>query len=302
MPYLHVDFVPARWWEAIGFIRLTFETTRSRDPWVARILARPWSLSSLLEYGYLLDNFFHSSSFFALVSGERAGVVAMHSRPKFVYMEIIGFLPRFQHGRTGIQAAEFINEYTKRHGCKWGVAAMAVKNRPVHMLSNAFHGRLMGLSTTEFTLTATDSRPSVPSELEVKRMNRSAANDAWKRWRLYEVDQVAGHDIIEVASELLEKMPRGEYLALYHEGQEIGFALARRRGSEMSVDLYPSMQFWSTPSTAKLVVAITCHLGSAVRYLKVTQTHANRLTAPDESFIFERHREEERHLVFYATI
>lgn len=73
MPELKVDFVPARRWEAASCIRLILETVRDRDPWANRILARPWSLFSLVRYAYLLDNFIHSDTFFVVVSGERAG-------------------------------------------------------------------------------------------------------------------------------------------------------------------------------------------------------------------------------------
>lgn len=296
-----VKFVPARWWEAIRCIRLALETVRGRDPWADQVLARPWSWQSLLRYGYLLDNFFRSSTFVVLVSGERAGIVSMRCLPKFIYVDIVGLLPRFQRGHIGKRIAEFIYDYGIRHQYQWGVAAMALTNQPVHMLSAAFKGRLLGLSTTRLMRTA--SPPPLPpaSEFEVKPLTRAAAQEAWRRWRLDEVEHVAGHQVVELAADLLGALPRGKYLALLHQGQEIGFALARQRKGELRAELYPSAQFWSDASTAGLVTALAHHLGATIHSLTLTQTHANTLTAP-ESFGFERRRKEERHLVFFTPV
>jgi len=296
-----VEFVPARWWEAIRCIRLALETVRGRDPWADQVLARPWSWSSLLRYGYLLDNFFHSSTFVIRVSGERAGIVSMRLRPKFIYIDIVGLLPQFQRGHTGKRIAEFIYDYGIRHHYQWGVAAMALTNQPVHMLSTSFGGRLLGLSTTRLIRTASPPPLSLTSEFEVRPLTRSTAQAAWRRWRLDEVEHVAGHQVIEIATDLLGALPHGKYLALFYQGQEIGFALARQRKGELRVDLYPSTQFWSEASTASLVAAVARYLGSTIHSLTLTQTHANTLSAP-ESFGFERRRKEERHLVFFTPV
>jgi len=297
MSDLKIDFVPARWWDALDYFRLTLEMVRGRDPLADQLLARPWSLRSLLEFGYLLDNFFHASTFFVVVSGERAGVISMRHYPQFIYMDALGVLPEFQRGDIGRRIGKFIRDYGIRRKYHWGVAAMAVSNKPVHMLCGAFGGRLLGLSTTKLTLGLSIS---MPSEFEMKRLKRSEAREAWKRWKLDEVKHVAGEGVVEIAAQLLGTLPRGEYLALYQKGQEIGFALARRQKGEVGIDLYTSTQFWSSESTAGFVAALAHHLGSTARYLQVTQTHANTLTA-SASFDFRRHREEERHFVYFTS-
>lgn len=174
---------------------------------------------------------------------------------------------------------------------------MAVTNRPAHMLSAAFGGRLLGLSTTRLTLASSPS--SCSSELVVKRLEKSPAQEAWKRWRLYEVEHVAGHKVLELATHLLGALPRGEHLALYHQGKEIGFALARPGKGERKVELYPGAQFWSNAATADLVAGVARHLASPIRTLILSQTHANALTASG-AIDFERRREEDRHLVFFT--
>lgn len=294
-----VDFAPARWWEAFDFLRMSLEMVRGSDPWADRILARPSSLSSMLEYLYMLDNFFHSDVFFIVVSGERAGVISLRRRPGFVYIEDLGLLPEFQRAGIGQRAAKFIEDHCKE--VQWGVAAMAVKNRPVHMLCAAFGGRLLGLSTATLTLRKVGATISSASELAAKRLRRSDASRAWKRWRLYEVEQVAGHDAVHIADCLLEALPWGKYLALYQDGQEIGFAVARQHKGALGVSLFTAKEFWSSLPTADLVTVIARDSGSAISHLTVTQTHANALVT-SESFDFERPREQERHLVVFKRL
>jgi GNAT superfamily N-acetyltransferase len=297
---LKADIVPARWWQAVSFIRLYFEMVRGFDPWADRILARPWAPSSLLEYIYMIDNFFRLSNFLILVSGEQAGAISLVTRPEFIYIYGVGLLPKYQRARIGKQIVEFLESYGTRKKVHWGVAAMAVNNKPVHMLVGACGGRLLGLSTTTLTVTTAGPAPS-SVELEVVPLCRPEASSAWTRWRLYEVEQVAGNDAVELAALLLESLPRGEYLGLYRRGQEIGFALAHGPRVELDIDLFPAKEFWSSASTAGLVVALARHLGANIRRLTLTQTHAKTLNA-SEAFGFERNREQERHLVFFKRV
>jgi hypothetical protein len=248
----------------------------------------------------MLDNFLRLTNFFILVSGQQAGVISLVSRPEFIYIYGLGLLPKYQRGRIGKQAAEFLEGYRARKKVHWGVAAMAVNNKPVHMLVGACGGRLLGLSTTTLTITAAIPAPS-SVELEVVPLSKSEASSAWARWRLYEVEQVAGNDAVELAALLLEKLPRGKYLGLYQHGQEIGFALARGHADELTIDLFPAKEFWSSAPTASLVAALARHLGANIRRLTLTQTHAKTLAA-SESFGFERNREKERHLVFFKRV
>jgi len=294
---LKADFTPARWWQAVDFIRLHFEMVRGRDPWADRVLAQPWALSSLFEYVCMVDNFFRFSNFFILVSGEQAGVISVASRPEFIYIYGLGLLPKYQRGGIGGQAAEFLEGYRARKRVRWGVTAMVIGNKPVHMLVGACGGRLLGLSTATLAITAACPAPPF-TELVVVSLNKTEANSAWKRWRLYEVEQVAGNDAVELAALLLGRLPRGKYLGLYQNGQEIGFALAHGQTGELGLDLFPVKAFWSSAPTADLVAALARHLGANIRRLTLTQTHATALAA-SESFGFEWNREQERHLVFF---
>jgi hypothetical protein len=292
------EFVPARWWEAIGFIRLMLEMMRGvGDPWADQILARPLALSSLLEYGYMLDNFLRRfDNFFIMVSGERAGLLSINHQQDFVYINALGLLPRFLKGGIGTQAAEFMDEYRARHKCAWGVAALAVSNKPVHMLCAAFDSYLLGLSTATLILASSPTSPL--AQIETREVEKAQASAAWRRWRLYEVEQVAGRDALDVATHLLEALPKGKYLALYQDGEEVGFAVACQHKGEPRLDLFPSKAFWSSAPTADLVAALARYLGTNIRHLTVTQTHANNLTA-SESFDFERRKNEERHFVVF---
>ena len=65
---MRVEFVPVRWWQAATFICLNFEIVRGRDPMADRILTRPWTPSSLLEYAYQLDTFFRSNTHFVIIN------------------------------------------------------------------------------------------------------------------------------------------------------------------------------------------------------------------------------------------
>ncbi len=296
------EFVPARWWEAIDYIRIDMEMMRySSDYWADKMRAEPYSLSTWLEYGYILDNFLHSDNFFVVVSGERAGVVSLRNAPHFVYLEAAGLLPKFQRGSIGRQVGGFIWDYGLRTKHQWAVGQPSIHNKPVHMLFAVFGGRTLGLSTTLLTLKTT--RPSPPlSELEIKPLKRSDANKAWKRWRLHEVEQVSGDEGTELASYLLERLPWwSKYLALYQDGAEIGLAVAHQHKGEASLGLFPSQEFWSSAPTASLVAAVARHLGTSIRHLKLTQTHANALTSSD-SFDFERNKQEERHFVFFKRV
>lgn len=294
-----VDFVPARWWEAVTFVRLNLEMVRGHDPWADRILARPRSLSSLLEYSYMLDNFFRSNTFFIVVSSERAGLICLRHRPGFVYIEALGLLPRYLRKGLGNPAARFIDSYAESKGYQWGIAAMAVTNRPVHMLCHAFGGHLLGLSTATLTLTTATLPTSFPTGFEVKQLRRPEADKAWQRWRLYEVEHVSGPNEAELAFHLLERLPRGKYLSLHSNEQEIGFAIACQRRGELEVGSFTSCEFWPDMPTANIVATIARYLGSPLHRLILTQTHANTLTG-SEPFSFQRNREQERHLVIFT--
>jgi hypothetical protein len=89
-------------------------------------------------------------------------------------------------------------------------------------------------------------------------------------------------------------------LALEQDGEEIGIACVQRCQDELEVDLLTTANRWTGPETAALVTTLASHLGTAVRYLTVTQKHADVL---DETpaFEFERAREQERHFVYWIV-
>jgi GNAT superfamily N-acetyltransferase len=293
-----VEFVPVRWWQAGDFIRLNLEVVQGRDPMADHILSRPWALSSLLEYAYMLIRFLRSNAHFIAISGERGGLVWTVRRWDVFFIITIGMLPRFQQRGIGLQTMAFVEEHARRQKCQALAAAVAPSNEPVHRLIAASGSHLLGLATT--TLTFSDVNfPATPSRIEIKKIARAEAVQSWKRWRLYEVERVAGQVGVDVAAVLLKlvSLPRGSYLALYQDGQEIGFAFAHRREDEPTLGLFPSAKFWSGPQTAELVALLGSHLGSSARRLTLTQTHAD-VFAASAPFDFERHREPERHFAF----
>jgi hypothetical protein len=248
----------------------------------------------------MLDNFFHTDNYFILADNQQAGLVSLGYRPEFIFVYSLGLLPEFQRQRIGKQAATFIEAYRKRRGCPWAVAAMAVGNRPVQLLSKAFGGRPLGLSTTTLTLTWTCPSISPLAKFKVKELTRAEANQAWKRWRLHEVEHIAGPDVVDIASCLLDTPPRGEYLAIHRCGHEVGFAVAQtqKQEGELDVSLFTSSAFWSDVPTTSLVALIEKHFGASIRHLTLNQPHANALDG--STFLsFERPREQERHLVIF---
>lgn len=292
------EIVKARWWQALDYIRIGLEAMRGAgDPWVDRVLAHPYSLSSLLEYGYMLDNFWHSDSFFITVSGERVGIMAIRYLSEYVYFEAIGLLPKFQRGTIGLQAGKFIANYCLSTRYQWMFGTAASQNRVALLMFGAFGGHRYGLSTVRLPLKAI-SPPAGPG-YEIKRLGKAEATQAWRRWRLYEVEHVSGREAAQLAPHFLERLPRGTYLALYQSNQEIGIAVAHQHKGQLAVELFPDQAFWSSAPTAQLAAAIAHHLGSTIHYLTLTQTHANELT-PSASLDFERHLEEERHLVIWT--
>jgi hypothetical protein len=310
---LKVEFVPVRWWQAVGFIRLNFEVVGGHDPWADRILSRPWAPSSLIEYAYMLVTFPGSNAYFIVASGERVGVLWMIRHSGLFYILSLGLLPHFRARDTGMQIARllirtvrFIEDYAKRENCEMGIARIATMNKPIQRMVRMFGANPLGLATTTLALSTVPPPTSSLPDIEVRQMRKSEAVKAWRRWRLYEVEHVAGRSGVEVAANLLksfywlDSFPRGEYLALYQNKQEIGFAFARQHEGEHELGLLPSATFWAGPQTVALVTVLASYLDSPVRYLTLTQKHADALDT-STAFDFERNREQERHFVFWLT-
>jgi hypothetical protein len=310
---LTADFAPVRWWQVADFIRLTFETVRGHDPWTDRVLSRPWALSSVLEYLYILVKFPISDAYFVVASGERVGVLWMIRSSKLLYLLTLGLLPQFRTGDTGlgiarllIRTVRFIEDHVKRYQCEMVAARVAALNKTIQRMLKQFGGQRLGLATTSLML-ASVSPPKLPlPAIEIRNVGKSEAASAWKNWRLYTVERVAGGSGAKVAAALMESfywldsLPRGNYLALYQDDQEIGFAFARRQEGGLELGLFPSAAFWPGPETAALVTLLASSLGSPVRYLTTTQSHADTLA--DSSHVgFERDREQEQLFIFWLT-
>jgi hypothetical protein len=301
-PGHQMDFVSARWWQMIPFLRLNFELVRNIDPLAERIASRPWALSSLLEYAYMAGTYLRSITHFVTVSGERAGVVWTYYRARIGFILMVGVVRRFLKPGMGLGMVDFIEDYVRRLGGDALVAVMAVRNRAVRWMAREAGGRPLGLATARLRLSKSLSAIPVTG-IDLRRMKRSEAARAWKRWRLHEVEHVAGADGIEIAARLLdsytwlEPLPRGRHVGLSVDGQEIGSAHIQRHRDGLCLHLFTSQAFWSGRHTANLVAAIAAHTGSVVDHLIVTRTHALTLDT-DASFEFEREKDKERVYAF----
>jgi hypothetical protein len=185
------------------------------------------------------------------------------------------------------------------------VARIAAVNRPIQRIARAFNGRPLGLVATKLTLSYITSFPETSfPEIKVRRLGRSKAMAAWRRWKLHAVEQVAGTAGVRVAADLLDTFgwldpfPLGKHLALYHNDQEVGFATVRQCAGGLDLDLLPAYQFWPGSQTGTLVAALAFKLKSPVRHLGVSRQHADTL-ASSAPFEFERDQEQERHFAFF---
>lgn len=298
---MNVDFVPMRWWQASYFLSLNFQVVQTRDPLADRILANPWSLSSLLAYLQIFGGFFFTDNFHIVVDGERAGLLSAHIRPEFVFGLCLGLLPRFQRQGIGTQAVHYFEEYVQRQERTAWVGASSAGNRAILQLLDKFGGRLLGLCTSTLEVKTLDPMPEHSNSTNLIQLPKAQARQTWRQWKLYEVEQIAGPGAIPIATSLLkwERLPPGECLALYQDDQEIGILCARPQKSsqKLDVDLLTSSTFWSNAQTIDLVTTIAHHFDCPIGQLTLAQTHANRLT-PSATFDFERHQEQERCLLF----
>jgi GNAT superfamily N-acetyltransferase len=297
---LSADLVPVRWWQAIPFLRLNLEIVRGIDPLADRILTHPWAPSSLLEYGFMLHRFFRSNAHFVFISGEQAGLLWTVRWSEVFFIITLGLFPRYQQHGVGTRTINLAEDYARSRQCKALATAVAPRNKPVLLLIKARGGNPLGLATTTLNLSTANPPTSSSPAFEIRHIGKRAAREAWKRWRLYEVEQVAGLEAVQVAVEFLHRMPlpRAKYMALYQDGQEIGFAFARHHSKELEVGAFPTAAFWSAAETTRLVATLATHLGAPVHYLVLTQSHANTF-ANAAPFEFERHcPEEERHFAY----
>jgi len=293
-----IKYVPASWWQMIPFLRMNFELVRDIDPLAERILSNPWAPSSLLEYAYMSGTFLRSITHFITISGERAGVTWTYYRAGIGFILSVGILRQFRQAGMGMQTIGFIESYVKSRGGNALVAVMGRRNKPVRFLASAAGGHPLGLATTTLTLSGPPA-PTLATRFEIGPINAKEAAQAWKRWRLHEVEQVAGASGAEVAARLLasyswlEPLPRGMHLSLHQNGREIGCAHVRQHRKETRLYLFPSHTLWSGDDAADLIASLTCYLNSPITHLELTQTHADML-AVDAPFSFERLEDRDR--------
>jgi GNAT superfamily N-acetyltransferase len=307
---LKVEFVPVRWWQVADFIRLNFAIMRGHDPWADRILSRPWAPSSLLEYAYMLAEFPSSDAYFLVASDKRVGVLWMTRRSRLLYMLSLGLSPDFRTDGVGmriarllVQLIKFVEDYARRHKSEILVLRMAGSNLPSQRMARLFGCRPLGLATTDLTISPVNPSESPIPEIEVKPLGKSEAAKAWRHWKLYAVERVAGPAGVKVAADFIKSfywvdaLPAGKHLALYQNGQEIGFAFARQREGELYLGLFPDAKFFPGDKTSTLVNALAVHLKSPVHHLTLTLEHAAALTE-SAPFKHKRHRDKERLTMF----
>lgn len=307
-----VEFVPMRWWQAIEYIRIDFQTARGRDPWVDQILSQPWSPSSLLEYAYALAEMPFSIPYYIVVSGERVGTLWLTRRSRLLYIFSLGLLPHFresdmgmQAGRLLIKAVHCIEDCAKRFNSVAGVCRIAACNAPIQRMVKIFDAKPLGLATTTLTLT-TNPFTTISSNINTREIKKTEATKAWRHWKLQSVAHVAGNSGVKAATTLLEgyswidPLPKGKYFALYQGDQAIGLAFSRQHKGDMELGLLTATIYWPCLQTAELVGVMTACLGSPIKYLTLTQKHADIL-CDFPSFEFERDREQERHFVFWLV-
>ncbi|MCX7682448.1 MAG: GNAT family N-acetyltransferase [Anaerolineae bacterium] len=294
-----VELVPVRLWQAVPFLRLNMEIVRGIDPLADRFLARPWAPSSLLEYGYMLARFLRSYPYFIFVSGQQAGLLWLVRWEDLYFVNTLGLFPQYQQRGIGMRTVSLIEEQAARLGCTYLATAVAPGNEAVHRLIVAYGGRPLGLATVRAQLVGTELPvPALPG-VTVEKVDKRTALQAWRRWRLHEVEQVAGPDGLKPASTLLKQMylPKGEHLLLRLDGQEMGYACICRGQSEVETALFPAVSFWEGEKTVGLLAALEAWGGCSVRRLELTRTHYYTLT--NAGLKLERYRvEEERHFAF----
>jgi hypothetical protein len=308
---MRAEFVPVCWWQAVDFIRINLEMIRDRDPWADRILSCPWSLYSLLEYIYMLVNLISSCAYFIVADGERVGVFWLLARSRVLYIHSLGLLPHFRTSvkdmtiaRLLMQSVRTIEELFARLGCEVTVARIATRNEAIQRMASIFRSQSLGIATTTLLLSPANLSET-SSKLEVRRIKKPEAAKAWKKWKVHTAERVSGNNGVKAAVRLLEAfswldpLPKGAYFSLYKDGQEAGFAFIRRRESEWELGLFPSGTLWPAPQTAELVAALALHINTPIRYLTLTQKHADTLEPSTAHLKFERNRDQERYFVFW---
>jgi hypothetical protein len=234
-------------------------------------------------------------------------------RSKVLYIYSIGLLQSYredkatgmQAGRILIKAVQCIEDCSQKTNSEVTIARIAVHNAPIQRMVKIFDAQPLGIATTTLALSPLSTTISL-SGLKIRAINKAKAKKAWQNWKLHAAAHVAGDSGIQAAKELIETLswadplPKGKHFELEQDGEAIGFAFAHRRKGELELGLLTAAGRWTGSETAALIAAMASHLGTTVRYLTVTQKHADVLDTPP-SFEFKREREQERHFVFWLV-
>jgi hypothetical protein len=273
-----------------------------------QILARPWSLHSLMEYAYMLVGFFLSRAQWIYVSGERAGVLWAREKPRVQYILSLGLLPQFQARGTGVRAASLLMEYSNQRAFDLTAARIAVCNMEIQAVVNAFGAIVPGLSMTRLQLVSLESPEASESQSDLetlfKQMRRENAAQTWRRWKLRGVRHVSGEESATAVEALLgawgwlDALPSGDWYAVSAKGREVGVAIVSLDGDTCEITLACDPAWWVADKTVGLVRSLAAEIGKELHFLAVTRQHADMLEIGG-SFDFERDREAERHLVLW---
>jgi len=305
---LSIEFVPARWWQAIDFLRTDFETMRGHDPWSDQVLSQPWSPSSLIEYAYSLVSLSDSSPYFITSSGERVGTLWLRTRESVQYIVSLGLLPDYRElasgmeaGRLLIKAVRIIERHAKERHSEVTVGRLGARNTAVQRMVKVFGAEPLGLATTTLKVKP-ESLPAPSSTLELNEINRGERKSAWRRWLLRSVEHVAGEDGVTAATKLREAFswiappPKGRYLSLRRGGETVGLAVIE---GQNSIGLFVVPALWSGAGTAAVVSDLARQETNPVRALTLTQAHADKLGT--EAFDYDRNPSTERHFVYWIV-
>jgi GNAT superfamily N-acetyltransferase len=286
-----IGFVRARWWQGVAFLRLNFALVRGTDPLADHILANPRSFNSIMTYFSMLGTYFFSDPYFITFGRERAGLLWLYAREKYVIWLSLGVLPAFRGRGLGKRAIAFIDEYASERGLDTILAWVAAGNAPSHGLLSGRGYRRLGMETTLLTLDS-PALPDPLSDLELHPLTKPEAREAWNRWQQRSVAHAAGQEMAQITADAVRPLEAGgDSFALYRGGEEIGFAYLD--GEKAGLFLLPAL--WL--ETAGALAALASRNGAPIRQLTLLQPHADALEDPPP-FAFTRALDSERCILF----
>ncbi len=284
-------FVRARWWQAVAFLRLNFALVRGTDPLADQILANPRAFDSIMTYFSMLGTYFFSDPYFITSEGERAGLLWLYAREKYVIWLSLGVLPAFRGRGLGKRAIVFIDDYARERNRDTVLAWVAAGNAPSHGLLSGRGYRRLGMETTLLTLDSPVLPVPLP-DLDLRPLIKPEAREAWNRWQQWSVAYAAGQEIARITADAVRPLEAGgDYFALYRGGEEVGFAHLDGEKAGLFLD----SALWS--ETAGALSALAARNSAPIRQLTLLQPHADALEDP-LPFAFTRTYDSERCILF----